>query len=127
MNHTIPFSEGTVTNSPNARTITLLAPLLGVATAAWLIVFGLVLQAPGLPVAALAFLPAALLVLWVAIRKQDRSSTWVYAMMPVAFGLITLTILVGDHVISGDGSAFWVAGGLMSALPFLGVARGIRD
>lgn len=127
MNHAIPFSEGTVTNNPNARTIALLAPIMGLATAAWLIVYGLVLDAPGVPLAALAFLPAALMVLWVAIRKQDRSSTWVYAMMPVALGLITVTILVGEHVISGDGSAFWVAGGLLSGAPFLGVARGIRD
>lgn len=129
MNHADPYSEETVTNSPTAHTISMAAPVLGVVTAAWLMVYGLVLDAPGVPANLVAFLPAALLVLWVASRTREVSSTWIYAMMPIALGLITVTLLVGEFVLDdgGAGSVFWVAGGLASALPFLGVARGIRD
>ncbi len=125
MTRTISLSEAPVTNSPNARTIRWVAPILGVATAAWLMVYGIVLDTtgPGL----LAYLPPALVAFWLMVRKQERSPTWIYAMMPVSIGLVTVMVLVGSYVLTDVVPAFWVAGGLLSALPFLGVARGIRD
>ena len=102
----------------------ILAPLLGLATTGWLLVYGLALDAPGVvPLGILALLPAVALAAVLGSRvSTSGNARWSLALMPVAMGIVVVTLLVGTLAVP-DLLAWWVVGGVLACLPFVLVRR----
>lgn len=113
-----------------ARRLQLLAPILGVLTAAMVVVYGIVLDAPGGGV--FTFLPAfipAIVLAYATVNppKGSPGRTLLLAMPPVAIGLLTATLVFGSYPLSDGITVWWWAiGGLLNAVPFVvaGLAAG---
>lgn len=116
----VPASRGAALS---ARRLRVLAPILGILAAAMVMVYGIVLNAPGggvftfLP----AFIPAIVLAFAVGDPpKGHPGRTLLLAMIPAAMGLLTATLVFGSYPQSvGVTTWWWVVGGLLSAAPFV--------
>lgn len=95
-----------------------LGPVLGILAAGWILVYGLVLEAPGIPLGALAFLPALALGLLVMTQNREHPRRWLYALAPAAFGLIAASVIFG-MLVGGGATAWWIVGAIVVAVPFL--------
>ncbi len=105
----------------SARWLRLLAPALGVLTALMVILYGIVLEAPG---GMFIFAPTFVPVLALAIAvgnppKGHPGRSLMLAMAPLAMGLLTATLVFGSFTRGEVATAWWVVGGLLSAAPFL--------
>lgn len=105
-----------------ARWLQLLAPALGVLTALMVILYGVVLGAPG---GVFIFLPAFVPVIALAVAvgdppKDHPGRLLMLAMAPVAVGVLTAILVFGSFTLGeAAGNWWWVVGGLLSAAPFL--------
>ncbi len=112
----------TATGSPTVATTAL---LLGALLVAALLGYGLVLDAPGLaPLGLLVYAPLFVMTLVAAAaeRRGGPVGPWAGALLPLAVGAVTVTLLVGTFVIP-DATAWWVVGAVVSALPFWFLAK----
>ena len=109
------------TTAVPARWLRLLAPTLGVLTALMVILYGIVLGAPGgIFIFAPAFVPV--LALAVAVGNPPKGHpgrSLMLAMAPIAVGLLTAILVFGSFTGGELSTAWWVVGGLLGAAPFL--------
>lgn len=95
----------------------MIGPLLGLATAAWILVYGLALEAPGIvPLGVLSFVPG--IGMAILLGSRQGSARWPLALMPITFGVVTVVILIGTVALE-DSIAWWVSGAVLAFLPFM--------
>lgn len=101
------------------RCLPVVAPLLGVLTAALLLLHGLVLDTQA-PIPSIIWTIAPALVLALLVGAPPRAvpgRSGLLASPPLAFGLVTVTTVFGTTLL--DAEAWWIGGAVASVGPFL--------
>jgi hypothetical protein len=109
------------TGRPNPGRVGRGVVLLGPLTTLLVLAYGLLLDAPGLPALWLPVLPAVGAAVWAGALPARARTPLTFAVAPVAVAVVVAVLLVGTTTL--DTAAWWVAGALVAAVPFVAGAR----
>ncbi|MGO1172949.1 MAG: hypothetical protein ACTHXO_07355 [Actinomycetaceae bacterium] len=115
-------------SNDQTRRLIYLGPVLGVVAAATLVVLGVVPSGDdggGLFGLIPAFIAPFMLALAVGNPPKEHPARHVLlASVPLAFGLVTITVVLGSFLV--DSLAWWIGGAIVSAVPFVAAGLAAR-